>query len=56
MAVFIEYEVFFCTVRCVVSLEMTIVLCEMLKKCVFREQCEFTEICVRTYNMQCFFI
>jgi hypothetical protein len=55
MAVFIEYESFFCTVGYVVSLEMTIVLCERIKKCcVFREQCEFTGICLRTYNMQCF--
>jgi hypothetical protein len=50
VTVFIEYEIFFCTVGYVVSLEMTIVLCEMLKKCcVFREWCEFTGICVCMY-------
>lgn len=55
MAVFIEYEIF-CTVGYIVSLDMTIVLCEMLKKCcVFRERCEFTWICVCMYSMQCFF-
>jgi len=54
MAFFIEYESF-CTVGYVVSQEMTIVLCEVLKKCcVFREQREFTGIYVCAYNMQCF--